>query len=294
MNKIRHTPAVLSALIAAALLWGFSFVATKIALVGFDQYTLVFVRLLTAALFFLTLFIVRGFPRLDGKTHRLLLLIAFFEPVLYFLAETAGLSRTTAGKASLLIATIPAVVLVFSRVLLSEKMSARRGIGAFISICGVAVLVIGDPSLRLEGANTIVGDLLIVGAVLSGASYIVLTRRVSTNVSPVDVTGYQFVYGTAFFLPIYLASASRQNWSAIPMRSIGAILFLMFGATIGAFLCYNYALSKTEASRAAVFLNGIPIVAAVTGWILLGERMTPVQLAGAAVVLIGIYIVSRK
>jgi len=66
---------------------------------------------------------------------------------------------------------------------------------------------------------------------------------------------------------------------------VEALLYLTIFATIGAFLCYNYALTKIPAFRAAVFINGIPVVTALGAWILLGESLTVVQAAGGVLVI---------
>ena len=73
-------------------------------------------------------------------------------------------------------------------------------------------------------------------------------------------------------------------------RSVEALLYLTIFATIGAFLCYNYALSRIPASRAAVFINGIPVVTALGAWIVLGESLTPVQAAGGVLVLCAVFL----
>jgi drug/metabolite transporter (DMT)-like permease len=290
----RTAPGVLATLAGATLLWGLSFVVTKVALTEFDQFTLVFARFVGASIFFLALFAVRGFPRLGARLHRRLLVIALFEPVLYFLAETAGLERTTAAKASLIIATIPAAVLLASRIALGERMGARKVVGALVSVAGVAVLVLGDPAVQLGGFSGAVGDLFIIGAVAAAVAYMILTRGLAGSVSALEITGFQFLYGTLLFLPIYLATAGRQEWGTVTGTGIAALAYLIAGASIAAFLCYNYALTQIEASKASVFINGIPIVATAAGWIALGERMTPFQAAGAVVVLVGIYTVSKR
>lgn len=287
-------PTTAAALVSASLIWGFSFVVTKVALVSFDQFTLVFLRFAATSIFFGILFWIRGFPKLSKAIHWRLLLIALFEPVLYFLAETAGLERTTAAKASLIIATIPGVVLLLSRLFLKERAGMRRIVGAIISIIGGVVLVVGDPAIRLSGLSGAMGDLFIVGAVISAVCYMLLTRSLAEKVPAIEITGFQFIYGAAMFLPIYLLNMGTQSWSDISGTGVAAIAYLIVFASIGGFLCYNYALTKTEASRASVYLNGIPIVATIAGWTLLGERMVAVQAIGAIIVFAGIYTVSKK
>jgi drug/metabolite transporter (DMT)-like permease len=104
------------ALATAVLFWGLSFVATKIALQSFTPFCLIFFRFFAAALFFIILLWRTGFPALTAKNIKSLALLAIMQPGLYFLFETTGLQYTSATKTSLIIATIPIVVLVFSAI----------------------------------------------------------------------------------------------------------------------------------------------------------------------------------
>ena len=280
-------------MVAAVLLWGLSFVGTKIALETFDPFTMVFARFLAAAIVFGIIALFRGRPKLPTSIHRKILVIALFQPVLYFLFETAGLNSTTATKTSLIIATIPGVVLLASRIGGRERVRAVQVAGAIVSIVGVAVLVVGDPKFHI-GSGSFVGDLFVIGAVIAAVFYIILTRSLAGSVGAFEITSLQFIYGALLFTPVYLLTAGRQDWSAINGTSILVLLYLIVGATIGGFLCYNYALTRIEASRASVYLNGIPIVATLAGWIVLGERMTFLQGFGALIVFAGIFAVSRR
>jgi drug/metabolite transporter (DMT)-like permease len=69
-----------------------------------------------------------------------------------------------------------------------------------------------------------------------------------------------------------------------------AAIYLTVFATVGAFLCYNFALSQVPASRAAVFVNGIPVVTAIGAWVLLDERLTVIQTGGGGLVLVAVFL----
>jgi drug/metabolite transporter (DMT)-like permease len=114
----------------------------------------------------------------------------------------------------------------------------------------------------------------------------ILVRDLGKEVSSFGITGFQIFYGTLFFAPFFLLNP-RPIGPVLP-SSVGAVLFLASFATIGGFLCYNYALSKVSASRAAIFINGIPVVTAAGAWVILGERLGPVQLLGAAMVVLAV------
>ena len=289
MNQIK----VYAALLATTFLWGVSFIGTKVALTSFTPFSLIFFRFSIASFFFLLYFLWKGLPHLTKGQHMRLALLSLFEPVLYFLFETFGLQRTTAAEASLIIALIPAFVLLLSRLFLKESLSGISQFGIGLSILGIILLILGKNGIEGNIGSSIGGNLLIFGAVVSCACYTLLSRRLTQEVSSVLITAYQFFYGTAFFFPLFLLFPKVYG-EGIGSSALGALLFLAFGATIGAFLLYNYALSKVKAATASVFINGIPVVTAFTGWIVLGETLKGLQLLGALVVVIGVSLTSFR
>jgi len=278
------------ALNAAVIIWGLSFVATKIALESFPTFTLIFARFGIAACLFLLLMAFRGFPSFTGKDHGKILLTAFFQPGLYFLFETIGLQYTTAPKASLIIATIPVLVLVLSAILLNEPAGMARLSGVGLSFIGIVVLITGNPEFRWVMGGELLGDLLICGAVVSAALYMICARDLGQTYSALDITGMQAIYGAVFYAPAFFWELPSVDWAAISGQSLGALAYLTMFATITAFLCYNHALTRMHASRAAVFINGVPVVTALGAWVLLGEKLTLMQGFGGALVLSAVYL----
>jgi drug/metabolite transporter (DMT)-like permease len=274
----------------AVLFWGLSFVATKVALETFPVFTLVFVRFALASIFFLVLMAVTGFPRFTRREHLQVFLIAFFEPGLYFVFETIGLQHTSAPETSLIIATIPIVVLVLAFFLLGEpvKVSTLSGIG--LSLLGIAVLIFGGERFQWVLQGRLLGNLLIFGAVLSASMYIVLARKLARTRSAIEITSLQTLYGALFFFVPFVLEVPDLHWHTISFRSFSALGYLTLFATIAAFLCYNHALTRVPASHASVFVNGIPVVTAAGAWIILEEHLTMIQSFGGLLVLFGVFL----
>ncbi|WP_457577209.1 DMT family transporter [Desulfomarina sp.] len=277
------------ALALAVLFWGLSFVATKIALESFPPFCLIFLRFLTASVFFTFLLLRTGFPSMTWNTLKPLLFLAIFQPGLYFTFETLGLQHTSATKASLIIATIPIVVLILSIIFLRERVRFLNIIGIIISMIGVILLVFGGRDIQ-EMNGTLLGDALILGAVLSASMYMILTRKLGELFSPIQITGMQIILGAIIFFPAFLYTMPQIQWREVTAEAIGAVIGLTVFATIGAFLCYNYALTKLPASRVSVCINGIPLVTACGAWFLLGEQLAPLQFLGGAIVIGAVYL----
>ena len=173
---------------------------------------------------------------------------------------------------------------------LGERNSPWSLFGIIMSLTGIAVLIGGEPHFRWEPGGHLLGDLLIFGAAVSAALYIVLARDLGRTYSALAITSMQTLYGALFYALPFFWELSRINWSDISNRSLVALLYLTLFATFGAFFCYNYSLTKVSASKAAVFVNGIPVVTALAAWALLGETLTMFQVGGGLLVLLGVYL----
>ncbi len=278
------------ALTLTVLFWGLSFIGTKIVLASFTPFSLIFIRFSIAACFFLGLLWYRGFPVLTLKEHGIIVLAALFQPGLYFLCETTGLQYTSASKASLIVATIPITVLGLSILFLKERSTLLVLAGMGVSLVGVGLLIFGDPRSRSALEGPLLGDALIFGAVLSMAFYTVVMKNMAQNHSTLDITGLQICYGALLFVPAFLWELPHLDLSRVNSTSLAALAGLTLFATIGAFFCFNYALARLTAARTSIFLNCVPIVTASAAWLILGERLTLLQLIGGMLVLVAVYL----
>ena len=196
--KIENSLLTYLALAIAVLFWGLSFVATKIALQSFTPFCLIFFRFFAASIFFTILLWRTGFPPLTGKTLKSLLLLTLMQPGLYFLFETTGLQYTSATKTSLIIATIPIVVLVLSALYLHERLRPLNILGIILSLIGVVLLVLGGKH-QVAADGILLGDILIFGAVLAASIYMIMTRRLGESLTSLQITGMQIIFGALLF-----------------------------------------------------------------------------------------------
>jgi drug/metabolite transporter (DMT)-like permease len=197
---------------------------------------------------------------------------------------------TSAAKVSLIIATIPIAVMILSTIILKEKTNRLGIIGILLSLVGIAILVTGDPDFAWGMGGSLKGDLIVFGAVLSAALYIVSARNLGMRYSSREITSMQCFYGAVFFAPALFVDFPTFSLAAISARSLVSLLYLTVFATVAAFLFYNYALTKIPASRASIFINGIPVVSALGAWAILGERLTLLQGVGGILVLAAVFI----
>ncbi|HUX19904.1 MAG TPA: EamA family transporter, partial [Spirochaetia bacterium] len=269
---------VYAALLITVLFWGLSFIGTKTALVYLHPFSLVFLRFAGASIVLLAILSRRGFPKLSRADHVRLIALSLLQPGAYFLCETFALEYASASKVSLIIGAIPVVVTSLAALILRERARPRQVFASLFSVVGIVLLILGERGFRWESSGSIAGDLLALGAVVTASLYTLLSRELGKTRSSLEITSMQMFYGTLFFLPFFLATAGKSNWHQVTPTVIGAVIFLALGASVAAFLAYNYALTKVTASRASIYINGIPVVTTLAAWIGLGETLTWIQL----------------
>jgi len=277
-----------AAALGMTVAFGLSFVATKYALRGFQPMLVALLRFTIAGAFLWVLWRLRR--QRERATRRELVRLAalgFVSLTLYFALETNGIARTSASKASLIIATIPIFVTVLSALVLGERAGPRRWAGIVLSFAGVAALVgLGG----VEGGGAVGGDLLVLGAALTAAAYNLMARRMLLTRSALYVTAFQNLFGALFMLPIAAVEALLVGVRTPTSSATLGIVYLSFFSSTLAYLLLNYAFRFLEASRVAVFVNLTPVVAVASAYVLLDERFTAGQLAAAVVVVTGVWV----
>ena len=277
-----------AAALGMTVIFGLSFVATKYALRGFQPMLVALLRFSIAGT---CLWLVwRRRPGRERATRGELLRLAALGLVsltLYFALETNGIARTSASKASLIIATIPIFVAVAAAVFLGEHAGGRRWAGIALSFAGVAALVLLGGG---EGGGTIAGDLLVLAAALVAAVYNLMARRLLLTRSALYVTAFQNLFGALFILPVAAVEALLVGVRTPTAEAVAGVLYLSSFASMLAYLLLNYAFRFLEASRVAVFVNLTPVVAVAAAYLLLGERFTAGQSAAAVIVVLGVWV----
>lgn len=270
----------------AALLFGASVVAVRIAVRDVPPLTLAFLRfgqgtmLLAAglALFRRDLFHVarRDLPYLA------LLGVIFY--TIFPVSFNAGLQYLPASQASLLLATTPLWTLLLARAVTRERLATRQIVGVIVSISGVAI-VMTDRGL---GQVSVIGVLLLITTALSGAIYNVLAKRALAKYNGVTVTFYAMLAGSLLLMPSLVGS--HLNLLSRETLALVAFLGVLGGAV--AFTLWTVALRRLSPTEVAVYINLNPIAASLLAAAMLGERLTPAFVVGFVAVAAGVLIVN--
>lgn len=274
-------------LIVAMVFWGMSFIWYKQAYPEFKPVTVILFRLLLSFPLLIGFSkLIKRLNRLKRKDIKLFLLIALFEPFLYFMGESHGLLYVSSTLASILIATVPLFAPFFGYYFYKEKLSVNNYLGILISFAGVVTIVYVDGKL---GNAPWYGILLIMLAVLSTQGYAIALKKLLENYNALTIVSYQNLIGTFYFIPVFLAFDLKEFIdSTYTWKDFMPVLYLSFFASTVAFIFFVQGIKNLGISKAIVFTNFIPIVTAIFAIPLLGENLTFVKLLGILATITGL------
>ncbi len=232
-----------------------------------------------------------------GKSLRSVLIIALFCPVLYFIGETFGITRTTASETGVFFACIPVVSLAGSTVILKKKPSVLQVAGILITLCGVVITV---SAAGMSAGFSMTGYIFLLLAVFSYSLYSVFVDKAS-EYTGVEITYIMLIAGAAVFAAAAFAEAfftgNVKHLLLLPVQNrnfLIATLYQGIGCSITAFLLSNAAIAKIGVNRTSSFIGVSTLVSIISGVIILNEQITLLQAVGAAVIIVGVYTANVK
>lgn len=294
MTKSKPKLAILAAF-GVYTIWGFTFMASKVAQGYVTPFILLAYRFDVAALVLAIPFVV-GLKKLNlrGRNIKPLLLLGLMEPCIYFIGEQYGLRYTNAAFSGVMIAVIPIVTLVFTAVFLKEKPTRAQWLFCILSILGVIAITLSENS---GGDIKPLGVLCLVVAVLTGAAYGILSRKISDDFSVYERTFVMMLMAAVFYTSLAVIE-NAENLSALitPLRHtdfILAVLYLAVGASVLGYTLFNFAVSNAPMPKVVILCNLVTVISVLSGVFLLHEHFSAVSAIAMVAVLIGIWGVQK-
>ena len=226
------------------------------------------------------------------KDYSTFLLLAFFEPFLYFVGESYGLKYISSTMAAIIVSTIPLFSPLAAFKFHGESISLRNFAGILLSFLGVSIVVF-DSSFNLTASPLGVAlEFLAVASAIGYTTVLVsLTKRYN---APTIVTVQNFI-AIFYFLPFWLFFESKEFINtSFDGTAFWAIVKLAVFASVMAFILFTYSLKKLGINKSNMFINMIPVLTAVFAWIILGDTMNLRKITGILVVICGLFIAQVK
>lgn len=285
-NKILPTIGI----IFTVILWGLSFLSIKVAIEVIPPMTLGLLRFIIASVLLIIVVKVKNEKlKLEKKDIPLIFIAGFIGVTVYFYFENNGIKLMKASTASLVIATIPIFTLIFDSIIFKSKLSAMKVFSVIISFVGVFLLVKASTTTS-DGSNTLLGYVMMFGAVLAWVMYSLFTKPLFGRYSQIVIVFYQTIIGTILFIPFALFE--NVNWSLVNIPIVLNVIYLgIFCSAIGYFI-YVYAMENLGISTSSLYLNLLPIITVVASIFILNEGVNVLQIIGGLLIISSVYLIN--
>ena len=279
----------IGAAILSMIFWSFSFVWIKIVYEAYGPLTTVLFRLLISSGLMLAFTILSGkLQKIKPGDLKMFVLLAFFEPFLYFMGESYGLKYVSSTVASVIVATIPLFSPIAAWYFYKEKLSRTNLLGLVITFFGVSLVVL-DTSFNFTASP--LGVALEFFAVFGAIGYASVLKGISHRYNTFTIITYQNLIGAAFFLPFWLIFEMNDfTQVTFNAKAFWAIIKLAIFASTFAFILFTYSVRNMGINKSNTFINVIPICVAVFAYIILGDQLNFHQMIGIAVVISGLFL----
>lgn len=284
-------------LILATILWGGNFVIGRAVAGDIPPITLAFLRWCTAFIMF--------FPLAYRRTKREWSMLKAHWPAVIILAITGvasfntlvyiALHYTTSINASLMNSSTPIIIYILSFIFLKERLSKFQILGTALSLIGVLFIISGGSLESLIHFSFNKGDFIVLVAVLCWGVYSLLIKQYAGRLPGYSTFLVTIALGAIMLLPFtayeLLTNTVAIDWS---LKTVSAILYVGIIASIIAFLSWNSGVVSLGANSAGIYLNFIPLFAAIFAVIFLEEQLQLSQIIGGLAVISGVILTNKK
>lgn len=228
---------------------------------------------------------------LDRATRWKLFAQACFGNFLFSICMLFGMRHTSASNAGVIMASLPAVVAIFSALLLRERLGGRALAAIALAMGGIMLYAAERPS---DHTDAWLGNALIFAAVCCEALYVVIGKSLSRHLAAQRVSALINLWGWLLMTPLALWTWPDQTWAGISVSLWALLVFYGLAASVWTVWLWMVGLRHVPAHQAGVFTAMLPVSAASVGVLLLGETLSVVQMGAFAMALSGVYLVTTS
>ncbi|HYA44193.1 MAG TPA: DMT family transporter [Acidimicrobiales bacterium] len=277
-----------AALLVCVAIWSLNFTAVKVGVsaltpLGFPVVQFALGSLVTVAI----VLKLEGLPRFRRRDLPLLSLTAVCGVTINQLSFVGAVNLTNASNVALVVGTVPLWTALIALVSRQERLTLLHWLALPSGLFGTALIVLGGEHAK-AGSFSLSGEVLALMAALTWSGYTVLIRPLMARYSALQISAFIMVIGELTLLPFGLPHVVNQNWPAVTLSGWLAVTFSAVGAVAITNLLYYWAIAGVGPSRAALYAYLEPFLGVVFAFLILGEGITPTQLVGSVIVIVGV------
>lgn len=285
----------LLALVLVQLFYGVTFTFANDVIGGghIMPFGFIVLRVTFAGALFWLLSLITSSKKIDTKDFPQLIKAAFFGVALNMLTFFKGLQYTTPINGSVIMITVPIIVLILSAILLNEKINKTKVFGISLGLFGALILSLYGQRNE-NGNNILLGNFLIFINAVSYSYYLILIKKLTNKYHPFDFIKWLFLFGSLMVLPFGFYELTLVDWISLPAYIWFSIVFVIVFATFGTYILNPLALTTLKATTVSTFLYLQPIFAGIFAILMGSDRLDSIKVSAALLIFIGVYLVSKK
>jgi drug/metabolite transporter (DMT)-like permease len=285
----------LIALSITALIYGVTFtIAKEVMPLYIKPYGFILLRVsgATAIFWFLGLFVKA--KKIEKSDYKNIFFAAFFGVGLNMLTFFKGLSLTTPISASVMMVTSPILVLIFSSILLKEKLITKKIIGVVIGLIGAVILIVYGNNSDGSASNRVLGNVLVFINAASYGLYLVIVKKLVVKYNPIVFVKWLYLFGLLFVTPFGLEELVEVQWHVMPTSIYLKAAFVVLFTTCVTYVFNLFALTKLKPTTVSVFIYLQPVIASIYALIVGSDSLNIIKISATLLIFFGVYLVTKQ
>tara|TARA_R110001632_G_scaffold8386_8_gene33153 strand:- start:6244 stop:7158 length:915 start_codon:yes stop_codon:yes gene_type:complete len=284
------------ALSIAALIYGVSFtIAKEVMNIHIKPFGFILLRVAGATLvFWLVGLFLKGAKPIEKNDYKKIALAAFFGVGLNMLTFFKGLSYTTPISASVIMVTSPILVLIFSSIIIRERIPKFRILGVIIGLIGAVLLIMYGHVSEENASNRTLGNILVFINAASYAMYLVLVKSLIVKYNPIVFVKWLYLFGLLIVFPFGISEFLEISWKEMPTDIYLKAGFVILFTTCITYLFNLFALSKLKPTTVSVFIYLQPVIASIYALIVGSDNLNFTKIAATLLIFSGVFLVTRQ
>lgn len=285
----------LIAVFIAAVIYGVNYTIAKDVMPFYVKpYAFILLRVSGATLFFWFIGLFIKSQKIENSDFKKIFLASLFGVTINMLAFFKGLSLTTPISASVVMVTTPIMVLIFSAILLKEKILKLKIVGIIVGLIGTIILIIYGNTTDSNASDRILGNFLVFVNASSYGLYLVLVKNLLKKYNPFIFIKWFYLFGLITVLPFSFNEFTEISWSILPTTIYLKIGFVVLFTTCITYLFNLYGLTKLKPTTVSVFIYLQPVIATLFALFAGSDSLNLVKVLAIIIIFVGVYLVTKQ
>lgn len=279
----------------ATIIYGITFTVAKEVMPKYIQpYGFILLRVLGATLVFWVIGLFVKAKPIEKQDYKTIVLASFFGVGLNMLTFFKGLSYTTPISASVMMVTAPILVLIFSSIIIKEKLLPKKIIGVVIGLVGAVILIVYGNTTEENAKNRMLGNFLVFVNAASYAMYLVIVKKLVTKYNPIMFVKWLYLFGLLFVIPFGFTELVEARWQTMTVSIYLKAGFVVLFTTCVTYLFNLFALSKLKPTTVSVFIYLQPVIATLYALLVGSDSLNSIKITATLLIFLGVFLVTKR